>query len=479
MESELKMKRFFLRISGDGVFKNAAVLSLAGIVAKVIGAIYRVPLAALLKSEGLGIYQLVFPLYCVLLTFSSTGVPSGISKLVADGAERKSLQKKAFLLFGFFGLVGSLTMFSFAGQIARAQGEAEAAWAYRALSPSVALVSIISVVRGVFQGKADMVPTAVSQVTEQVVKAAASLALGFLFGKTAAEKAAFATLGVTLSEAVALIYLLVKLNKKPEKAENGAVERSDGVIKCETINDGTIIEKTMNTEQKASFVVSYRALLTGVFAVTLSAVAVPLIRTADSFLAVNLLDCDNATALFGLYSGGAESVTSLPVAVCYALAASAIPALSGKSGEEKFTLSSKIFNATFFVSSFSALALVLSAPLVVKILFSSLSAEDSFVLTNLLRVSAPNIVLLSLIQSFSAYFISKTQAARSGVNLILAIPVKVAVLFLTLKNPRIGVYGCAFSDTACFFVAAFLDLVYIIKDKDNMRFCERGKDETC
>ena len=83
MNGELNMKRFFLRISGDGVFKNAAVLSLAGIVAKLIGAVYRVPLAALLKSDGLGVYQLVFPLYCVLLTFSSAGVPSGISKLVA------------------------------------------------------------------------------------------------------------------------------------------------------------------------------------------------------------------------------------------------------------------------------------------------------------------------------------------------------------------------------------------------------------
>ena len=468
MESELRMKRFFLKLSGDGVFRNAAVLSLAGIVAKVIGAAYRVPLAALLKSEGLGIYQLVFPLYCVLLTFSSTGVPSGISKLVADGAEGECLKRKAFLLFGFFGLVGSLTMFSFAGRIARAQGEENAAWAYRALSPSVALVSIISVVRGIFQGEQNMVPTAVSQVVEQVVKAAASLAFGFLFGKTVAEKAAFATLGVTLSEAVALVYLLVKLKRESRK-EDGEAEKEA----CVSAREEAEIK------QKVSFVVSYRALLTGVFAVTLSAVAVPLIRTADSFLTVNLLNCDNATSLFGLYSGGAESVTSLPVAVCYALAASSIPALSRKSGEENSALSSKIFNATFFISSFSALALVLSAPLVVKILFSSLSNEDSFVLTNLLRVSAPNIVLLSLIQSFSAYFISKNKSARSGVNIVLAVPVKVAVLYLTLKNPHIGVYGCAFSDTACFFVAAFLDLVYIIKDKDNMRFRERGKDETC
>ena len=85
----------------------------------------------------------------------------------------------------------------------------------------------------------------------------------------------------------------------------------------------------------------------------------------------------------------------------------------------------------------------------------------------------------ALSQSFSAYFISISKAARSGINLIIALPVKIIVLFLTLKNPRIGVYGCAFSDTACFFVAAFLDLVYIIRDKDNVRFCECKKDETC
>ena len=457
MNGELNMKRFFLRISGDGVFKNAAVLSLAGIVAKLIGAVYRVPLAALLKSDGLGVYQLVFPLYCVLLTFSSAGVPSGISKLVACGAEKEGLRKKAFLLFGVLGLIGSFVMFSFAEQIASLQGDVRATSAYRALSPSVGIVSLISVIRGLFQGEANMVPTAVSQVTEQTVKAAASLALGLLFGKTAAEKAMFATLGVTVSEAVALIYLLVRLKKRSTRNEK------ENVAETET----------------PSFSVSYRVLLTGVSAVTLSAVAVPLIRTADSFFAVNLLDSSNATSLFGLYSGGAESVISLPVAVCYALAASSIPALSKKSGEDKSALSSKIFNATFFVSSFSALALVIFSPLIVKILFSSLSAEESFTLTNLLRVSAPNVVLLSLIQCFSAYFISISKAARSGINLIIALPVKIIVLFLTLKNPRIGVYGCAFSDTACFFVAAFLDLVYIIRDKENVRFCEREKDETC
>ena len=270
MNGELNMKRFFLRISGDGVFKNAAVLSLAGIVAKLIGAVYRVPLAALLKSDGLGVYQLVFPLYCVLLTFSSAGVPSGISKLVACGAEKEGLRKKAFLLFGVLGLIGSLTMFSFAEQIASLQGDVRATSAYRALSPSVGIVWL-------FQGEADMVPTAVSQVTEQTVKAAASLALGLLFGKTAAEKAMFATLGVTLSEAVALIYLLVRLKKRSTRNKK-VDERKTGT---------------------PSFSVSCRALLTGVSAVTLSAVAVPLIRTADSFFAVNLLESSNATSLFG------------------------------------------------------------------------------------------------------------------------------------------------------------------------------------
>ena len=68
----------------DGVIKGAAQIAVGGFLAKLIGAAYRIPLTNLLGGEGVGLYQLVYPLYCLLLTLSATGIPSSIAKLVAE-----------------------------------------------------------------------------------------------------------------------------------------------------------------------------------------------------------------------------------------------------------------------------------------------------------------------------------------------------------------------------------------------------------
>ena len=67
------------------LLKNAITVSIGGFIAKVLGAVYRIPLTNILGSEGMGLYQMVFPVYCVLLTISSTGLPWSISKIISEG----------------------------------------------------------------------------------------------------------------------------------------------------------------------------------------------------------------------------------------------------------------------------------------------------------------------------------------------------------------------------------------------------------
>ena len=157
----------------NGFLKSVFVLSVGGIVAKVLGAIYRIPLTNLVGSYGMGLYQLVFPLFSLLLTISTAGIPVAVSKLVAEKValgkvdHAQKVFKTSLAMLALFGFFGSLVLFVFAEKISFLQGNVQAASAYKLIAPSVFFVCIISAYRGYFQGLMQMEPTALSQIVEQ------------------------------------------------------------------------------------------------------------------------------------------------------------------------------------------------------------------------------------------------------------------------------------------------------------------------
>ena len=190
--------------------KGAAVMTGGFLAAKAIGAVYRVSLTGVLGGYGMGLYQMAYPLFLLFLTFSSAGIPSAISRAVAsDGArgrESVGFMKTALRLFALIGLSGSLLMCLFAVLMSGLQGDTNLTACYYALAPSVFLVALVAVLRGYFQGKNDMLPTALSEVVEQAVKAG----VGFLAAAWVNDpmKGAVAALcAVSLSELAALLFL--------------------------------------------------------------------------------------------------------------------------------------------------------------------------------------------------------------------------------------------------------------------------------
>ena len=162
------------KMKKQSFLKGAATIAVGGFIAKLIGALYRIPLTNIIGGYGMGLYQMVYPFYCLLLTVSATGIPSSIAKMVAEkrarGISSQSLLKSSFVLFLSIGALGTLLMMALSPLLSRAQDCPEVKNGYLALAPSVLLVSAISVFRGWFQGENNMFPTALSEVTEQVVK---------------------------------------------------------------------------------------------------------------------------------------------------------------------------------------------------------------------------------------------------------------------------------------------------------------------
>lgn len=445
------MRRIFKTARTDDakgeVLKGALIISLGGLIAKILGAIYRVPLTGLLKADGLSVYQTVFPVYSVLLTFSSSGIPSALAKLISSGEDENAVLSRALKIFVPLGALGTFLMFAFATPLAELQGNPQSKYAYIALSPSVLLVSAIACARGYFQGRNDMSPTAISQITEQSVKLAFGLTLCYLFRSDYAAAGAAACFAVTLSETSALLFLALKLKRSGAKKSTAT---PFGV----------------------------KRLISTVIPVTLSALLLPLARTFDSFTVINLISeySDKAAAYYGIYTGSVESVVGVPVAICYGAAVSSLPVISAalaKNDDERVKNKTlEAISLTLFFSTLLAVPLLCFAPTVTNLLFGGLSPSEREVTTALLRQSAANVVLLSLVQTCAAILVAYGRPYASCIFLGLGLSLKFVTEIFFLKNPSVNIFGVLYSDISCYLIAIFGDLVYIIiynlkKDKAN------------
>ena len=197
------------------LFTGAGMLAVCSVLAKLLGAMYRIPLTNILGGEGMGLYQMVFPLYTLLLTVSSGGLPVAISRLIAvklaDGDEKgaaKVLNVAVVALF-IVGLLGTLTLLLLNDFIAGVQGNREAALAYVGIAPAVTFVAVLSCYRGYYQGRENMLPSAVSQLVEQAVKLGLGLYFASLFLKKGTAYGVLgALLGVSVSEFLAMAVLI-------------------------------------------------------------------------------------------------------------------------------------------------------------------------------------------------------------------------------------------------------------------------------
>ncbi len=420
----------------NNLFKGALTISAGAFVAKLIGALYRIPLTNIIGAEAIGLYQMVFPLYCILLTLSSTGIPNSLAKIISEGASDREVLLISLKIFLPLGVLGSLIMLVFGYPLAFLQGNIRAGFGYITLAPSVLLTSILSCFRGYFQGKNNMKPTSISQVVEQVVKLVFGLAVGYIFRGNSTFSAGFCALAVTISELVACGYAFYLYRK----------------------------DKT----QKVGYLVSKKAILRVVIPVTLSSILIPLSRVADSFMIMNILKkyLANATEVYGIYTGGVESVIGVPVALCYGFAVAGIPLISSLKDKTLARKKSReVYFYTAFLGAIFSLLAFLFAELIVKVLYFNLSLQNKNLMANLIRVASLCIFSLSLVQTSSAILVSLGRLYTPCVNLAIAVVVKIILSLILLPKPSINIYATAVSDIACYFIAFLLNTFFIFKPK--------------
>lgn len=174
------------RSTGQVAMQGAAVLTLAALVAKVLSAIYRVPLQNMVGNEGFYVYQQVYPIYGIGMTFALNGLPSFIGKQVAlqnNNRQSKSLLKRYAVIVSVFALACFALIYFGADWIATMMGDGLLAPVIKSVSFMFLLMPGLLLSRGFMQGRNLMTPTAISQVAEQFVRVAVILTVAFIFSR--------------------------------------------------------------------------------------------------------------------------------------------------------------------------------------------------------------------------------------------------------------------------------------------------------
>lgn len=406
---------------------SAGVLALSVVIAKVLGAIYRIPLANALGAEGMGVYQFVYPVFALLLTLASGAVPNAISISVsekasvgdADGA-KKVFSVAAKTVF-FVGLVGSAVMLIIAYPLSLLQSE-DAFIGHLSIAPAILIVTLISAFRGWFMGHNNLTPSSISQITEGVVKLAVGLTLTAALKKFGLKYAvAGALLGVTASEAVTLIIMAIFFFVK---------EKGFTKVKLK--------EEKETVKQIAKIAVP----------LIVCGMILPASQFIDSVVIANLLrwgGSADAISEYGVWSGIVTPLINLPVMICITLGIAVTPQMV--EGRQKRDAEFIIQKANTAIK----LTLILGVPFVflyifmgkgiISTLYPRIGEEKVALATTLLTINSFSVISLSVFQIYSS-MLQGLQRAKVPVFVLSGCMALKLVLTVAL-TPKTGIIGSA------------------------------------
>jgi len=468
---------------------GALILAGAGIFCRLLGVAIRIPLTHIVGNFGMGIYQMVFPLYALLLITSSAGFPVAISRMIAAGENPKRILLNSVILLGLVGALVTALFMILSYQIAGAQGNGDVGVIYLAIAPSVFLVCIISAFRGYFQGLQNMVPTAISQVIEQVVKLGVGLGLAFWFAQYSVIWAVFgAILGVTISEVVALCYLFLHfLLSKPQEQNFSQIPKTAG----SSIQNKEEPRTTKSSKSLAPAISSTRVPKTegerfvslGLMwkitkasaPVTLMAAIFPLILVLDSMFVINMLvrsgiEHREATKLFGISSGAVHTLINLPAMLGVAVATAIVPTVSAllkqKKTKELRDKMSDAVNYTLLISVFFAIFYFAFAKKIIDLLYHSAFAEYPHHLElarNLLMIESLVIIFLPISAIFTAMLQGAGKPTKPLIALLVGGAIKIVVQFSLIGTP-VGIYAVSIGNVLCFAAAFVLNIIFGLQE---------------
>lgn len=438
------------------LMKGTFVLALAAFLSKLLGVIYKIPYQNITQDMGFYVYEQVYPIYMILLTLATAGVPVAISKLVAerlayqDHTGARKVFKAATLLLTLTGFLFFSALFLGAPLVAAILYDPQLTLAIQSVSFALLVVPVMAAIRGYFQGHQNMVPTAVSQVVEQIVRVATILWLSYWLISNqydAYHAGAGAVFGAFTGAVAALVVLLIywRKNKRSEAAatvEQPASEAGEKVPSYQAVGYWTIIRK----------IVAYAV------PISLGALVLPLFQLMDSLTIPHILTLSGwehelAKNERGVYARG-HPLVQFAAFFATALSLALVPSISEAKAQNKVrqivSRTQVALKVTFLVGLGAAVGLaVLARPINVMFYITDAGSTTISVLAFVTIFSTLSMTSGAVLQGMGYV----TLPAR---HLFIGVGVK-SILNIALL-PFFGITGAALASVAGYFTAASLNI---------------------
>ena len=441
--------------SSSNFLVQGSILAMASIISRIIGLVYRIPLTKIIGDVGNDYYGCAFEIYNILLIISSYSLPLAVSKLVsaelAKGRRNNVYRtlKCAFLFATISGVIAGFVLFFGAEFItSRIMKTPYSVFAVKILAPTLLVVAILGVLRGFFQGLGTMMPSAISQILEQVANAVVSVwaayvlvsygsKVGAILGNETEYRAAYGaaggTLGTNIGALVALLFVLLVflLYQKAYKRQMRRAKNRD----------------------VSSYQETFRILIITVIPVLLSTAIYNCSSIIDQALFKNIAtaqgySADEISIWWGKYSGKYKTLINVPISIASALAASSVPMLTAAYTSGKRELVKKqIYTAIRFIMMVAFPCTVGMAVLASPIL-QLLFCDDSMLAASMLWSGAVSILFFSVSTLSNGLLQGINRMKEPVKNAIIALVLHIILLCAMMYWLKWNIYAVIFSNAA-------------------------------
>lgn len=461
---------------------SAFFLTISSLLAKFLGAFYRIPLTNILGIEGIGLYQLVFPIFSFILVLTSLGIPNAISKIISQKIalnrhnEIHNILNVSLIFFSVISLLLSILVFLGADMLSVWQGNPNSALVYKVIAPSIYFVGILSIFRGYFQGFQNIKPTSYSLLIEQLVK----LVFGLLFAYALLYKGieysvAGAIFGVTLSEIIACAIIIIQFLFFYGKEIYPNKELYFNISQ-EILSQSLLVKKNRLFNRLRSDFKTLKEILKTTIPITLSSMILPAVAFIDSFLIINLLtqsgfDVVISTKMYGILTGIINSLINMPSVIAISIATILIPSITSlyvKSNYVEIERKAKVVIKLVLYISMAIFVVLLVAPKEILLLLYSNSFKSSMVnelemAINLLQIASISVLFITFIQILTTILQAIDKSKIPIKNLFISCLIKILLTIILVSIPQVNIFGALFASILCYIVACLLDFRAVFK----------------
>lgn len=431
--------------------KSFAILTIAGILAKLMSLLYVPILTRILGREGMGMYFKVYDIFVFIYAVTNVGMQTAISKYIAELSavgNYKDAVRTFKISRSFLFLVGTICTFIMmfgSTFIANATGNPEIAYGLMFLSPAILTTSILATYKGYFQGRNQMKPVALASIFEQFANVIFSIFFASILIKFGSKLgSAGGTIGTSVGAIIAVIYLMyIYYVFKPEK--EASIKQENGV-------------KRIRTKKIIKILISYGLPITLSSGLQNFGNVIDM-ANVNSRLLIAGFDETQANIMYGLL-GQWRTLINIPMVFVTSLCVALLPALSKAHVlKDKLSLKKNIrfaLRTTYILSIPAAVGLAVLSREVYHYMYGSELGHQMMILGSvtivlMAIVFVQNIVLQS-VNNF--YFVIYT--------LIIGLIIKFIANYILVANEAINIYGAVIGFILYFSIVLTLNNKKII-----------------